>query len=371
MAKALFLPGLIAALLAFLTCTTTAVEITDIFSVEDGTRDGGCDHRAAVLDQWLSETIGSIVEALNAIERYEQDIRVRRSMSAIFGIRNAGRRTAAVNVVRASPDYIDYLETFFNNVPDDATGKPTYSKEKFWLFCDSTFLSLHDPTDPASDYEGNEIKDENDDSRTIRIMDVPTYQKHLAEDSDNKPWYSGELTKLNGYYFTEYGGNYCYDDDLGITAAIYPLTKGANGAAEGGEDEGVPVTASIVVCPHSFDGSPRPNSYREANALIRDGTNLADAVPKSATLLHEAFHAIHGDGFLSGSSEQYDIASCLNLPAVDAQKNPENYIFFIAHMYHLFGESEGTEPWSIDTNWDFAVRGRGQNRIFGAIEPQG
>lgn len=131
-------------------------------------------------------------------------------------------------------------------------------------------------------------------------MDVPTYQKELADDEDNKPWYSGELTNLNGYYFTEYGGNYCYDDDLGVTAAIHPLTPDANGAAEGASE----AVASIIVCPYSFDGSPRPNSYRQANNLLRVGTNLADAVPKSATLLHEAFHAVHGIAFLSAGDEK-------------------------------------------------------------------
>ena len=42
-----------------------------------------------------------------------------------------------------------------------------------------------------------------------------------------------------------------------------------------------------------------------------------------------------------------DIATCLNLGNIDparAQRNPENYVFFIANMYHMFGGEEGGEP---------------------------
>lgn len=64
-----------------------------------------------------------------------------------------------------------------------------------------------------------------------------------------------------------------------------------------------------------------------------------------------------------------DIASCLRLAQSQpeaARVNPENFIFFIAHMYHLFGQKDGTEPWSIDKNWDFEIGRR--NGVFGAIE---
>ncbi len=62
-----------------------------------------------------------------------------------------------------------------------------------------------------------------------------------------------------------------------------------------------------------------------------------------------------------------DIGSCLNLAGEPSRKNPETYVFFIAHMYHMRGADEGNEPWSIPTNWDFKPMGK-VNRIFGAIE---
>jgi hypothetical protein len=92
MAKHLFFLGLIASLFVLLP-RTIAVDIPDIFTLEPNLSDadGGCDGRADELDQWLTESIYSIDAALNAIDSYNQDVRVRRSMSVIFGITNSGR----------------------------------------------------------------------------------------------------------------------------------------------------------------------------------------------------------------------------------------------------------------------------------------
>ena len=68
-----------------------------------------------------------------------------------------------------------------------------------------------------------------------------------------------------------------------------------------------------------------------------------------------------------------DIASSLDLAnsnAANARANPENYVFFIAHMYHMLATDHGNNLWSIPTNWDFSLKGRGANRIYGAIETE-
>lgn len=39
----------------------------------------------------------------------------------------------------------------------------------------------------------------------------------------------------------------------------------------------------------------------------------------------------------------------------DARKNPESYVFFITHMFHLRGIADGEEPWSIKKNWNFKL----------------
>ncbi|KAK8064882.1 hypothetical protein PG994_007520 [Apiospora phragmitis] len=175
-----------------------------------------------------------------------------------------------------------------------------------------------------------------------------------------EPWWTGTLTHLNGYYFTEYGGKYCYEDDLGITEETQLFRKGANSQAVN-----VPVVKSIIICPYSFGKSPKPKSYKEANALLIHGRNLADAIPKSATLVHEAFHTLHGGYLLDGYQET---SGCSNFGAADSQRNPENYVFFVAHMYHMYDTKDGDEPWSMSTNWDFEPSGRVQNRVLGAIE---
>ncbi|KAK3900067.1 hypothetical protein C8A05DRAFT_36302 [Staphylotrichum tortipilum] len=117
-------------------------------------------------------------------------------------------------------------------------------------------------------------------------MDTKEYKKALDEDAMIEPWWMGKLTTLNGHYFTENGGNYCFKDELGLTAAIVPFKQDANGRPK--------ATAQYQTA-----------NYRDANNLLAAGTNLKCAVPKSATLLHELFHAIHGKALLSGDIEKY------------------------------------------------------------------
>lgn len=81
---------LITGLLALLPCAI-ALKITDIFTVQSGNQNGGCDNRDTELEQWLSEAIDSIYYAVQALNTYDQDIRVRRAMSTIFGIANNGK----------------------------------------------------------------------------------------------------------------------------------------------------------------------------------------------------------------------------------------------------------------------------------------
>ncbi|KAI3317158.1 hypothetical protein HD806DRAFT_527304 [Xylariaceae sp. AK1471] len=233
-----------------------AVYITNIFTVQNGNNDGGCGARDDVLDLWLSEGIESLVVAINEIDDYRNDIWVRRSMSVIFGITNNARR---------------------NTCPGTPVGELSF---------------------PALDFANNDILDQN--SEPVPISAVPVYAEHLAEDPDNRPWWAGELTELHAYYFTEYGGNYCLTDDLGVTARSELLMRNAAGDAVPRD----PDVASVIICPYAFDTSPRLNNYKDANNLIQDGTNLADAVPKSTTLLHEMFHAIGRIDFLAGDDEE-------------------------------------------------------------------
>ncbi|KAK3393388.1 hypothetical protein B0H63DRAFT_443635 [Podospora didyma] len=288
---------LTALLVTLLSCAINALTIYDIFTAQPGTTDGACDSRAAVLDDWFTETSCSVVTALEAIDNYEQDIKVRRAVSAIFGISNgklgkAGARRDGINKITRN---LDYVKDFFDQRKTN-DGKPLYDRAGYWLFCHSDFLALKQPTDNARDYLGKEML--KTDDKPILIKNVEGYEKPLEVDPEARPWWTKKFTDLDGYYFTEHGGDYCnLNNNLGVTAAIKPYKKDSNGDAKAmGE------IASEILCPPSFDTSPKPDSYRDANNLLQPETNLADAIPKSTTLLHETFHALHGNYFLSGEA---------------------------------------------------------------------
>lgn len=93
MAKYLFFLSLTACLLAFLTPTLGADEVTPgtIFTVDlEGTSNGGCGGREDILDQWISEGSSSLDTAITAVDKFwkeggEGDL-VREAMMTFFGI---------------------------------------------------------------------------------------------------------------------------------------------------------------------------------------------------------------------------------------------------------------------------------------------
>jgi len=63
----------------------------------------------------------------------------------------------------------------------------------------------------------------------------------------------------------------------------------------------------------------------------------------------------------------FDVLDLASVQPSSAQLNPESYVFFIAHMFHLFGVAEGEEPWSIQKHWTFEVD---PEKLFVAVEPE-
>jgi hypothetical protein len=63
---------------------------------------------------------------------------------------------------------------------------------------------------------------------------------------------------------------------------------------------------------------------------------------------------------------------CINLAnrsAEKARKNPENYVFFIAAMFHAFGEDAEDFPESIPKTWYFRIlRPTRNTKVFGAAD---
>ncbi|EJP64331.1 uncharacterized protein BBA_06713 [Beauveria bassiana ARSEF 2860] len=292
MAKLSGFGRLFAALLALqLLPWIVAVDISDIFTVQRGKVAGSCDGQMNLLNNWLAESTLSVEQALDAIDRYNSNLNVRKAMNTIFHIQNQGKMPASGKRregFKTVKNELEWVYTFFQGGP--------YKKEHFWLFCDCTFLESHLPSQPAYDYLGNKIHD--DDNEIVTIEKVKEYKKALAREPNARPWWSGAHSALKGYYFTEKGGDYCTESQLAATAHIEELNR----PLPAGEAEKVEI-ASVILCPESFNTTLRQANYRDANNLITDGTNLADGVPRSATLLHEAFHAIRGDDLFSGNDE--------------------------------------------------------------------
>lgn len=182
---------------------------------------------------------------------------------------------------------------FFNNLSDKQ--EPLFPKEYSWFFCNSKFLSQQENTATALDKHGDPIKV---NGKPLAVESIPKYRSELRAGSKIKAWWAGEYTDLNGYFFDEDGGNFCNNPlHYGVTAVIRPLEP--KGMAMNGNQ-----IAAMVICPSSFDNTGHPNSYRDANNNIAVGTSFADAIPKSATLVNEVFHKVHGTDFLAGLDEK-------------------------------------------------------------------
>ncbi|KAF3808299.1 hypothetical protein GCG54_00006920 [Colletotrichum gloeosporioides] len=370
MATNSFLLGLLAGILLLLSSIDVAradLEITDVFTVQrGGDSTGGCDARLdPLLDNWLTESLFSLTAAIDAVDAYDRRFEVRYAMLAFFSFEiqdtlgtkqeNPTRYRTWEKIRKNMVEVKNFLE-HDKVVPGGDVFK--FPKEKFWLHCHSTFLTEQSSTSPALDYEGNEMKK---DDKPITIQELAAYQKAISKEPNAKPWWSGVNTDQNGYYFSEDGRNYCQGDNLGATASIKPLK------AEGGQAVTKPEIASVILCPYAFDNTKNPDNYRDANAKLKKDVRLDAVLPKSTTLVHEAFHAVHGDKFLAGKEEKYGITECLTMSAEKQQTNPESYVFFIAYMNHRYGkvdEGEENEPWAINKLWEMGVGSK--NDRFGA-----
>lgn len=62
--------------------------MSEIFTIQGGAADGGCDAHENVFDDWLSEIHSSLQVALAAIDDYDHDERVRKSMKDLLGIKS-------------------------------------------------------------------------------------------------------------------------------------------------------------------------------------------------------------------------------------------------------------------------------------------
>lgn len=191
------------------------------------------------------------------------------------------------------PDRLQSVQEFFSftiHEGDALAGQPYYPlNDDRYLFCGSDFLAEQATNTPAQDWLAKDLVD--GDGNVVNIEAVPGYAEALAENRDSAAWWSGDLTEINGYYFSNTGGFYCdMGRTLGLTAVIGELEADITGNPTVRKR-----VESVVICPYCFAANnPSPNSFRIGSNGIASGTNLPDVLPKSATLLHEAFHVVFG-----------------------------------------------------------------------------
>lgn len=163
-----------------------------------------------------------------------------------------------------------------------------------YLFCGSDWAVEKAATAVAQDYLGNNIKDT--EGNDVTIGEVTSYAKAL-QSPGTSAWWAGDHTAPNnvyGYYFDTQGGAYCTPPEhMGLTSFLEELVPVAGGGQPSKRNRKV---TTVIICGNAFNDPDHKESYQAANTAITEGSSLADAVPRSATLLHEAFHVIFGDG---------------------------------------------------------------------------
>lgn len=99
MAKFLFPLGLIT-VLSVLFRAVSGLSLNDLFIVQSGSTDGGCDTHfnqvaeSGTLDDWHTEITYALDLVVNRLDTYDQDVKVRRALQIFFSIRNQGRASA-------------------------------------------------------------------------------------------------------------------------------------------------------------------------------------------------------------------------------------------------------------------------------------
>lgn len=132
------------------------------------------------------------------------------------------------------------------------------------------------------------------------MNDVPGYASEIEE--GNIAWWSGDHSPVKGYWFApaNSGANHCSDGnrELGFTGVLKALKQEVPGEGKPTEHQ----VQMIIICPYAFTHKA-PETFQAAEAKLEEGVGIHQAVPRSATFLHEAFHVLHGSNFLQGEDE--------------------------------------------------------------------
>lgn len=175
---------------------------------------------------------------------------------------------------------------------DDSGGLEYPLNNDRYLFCDSEWLLPQTPDNNALDFLGGEIKDSDGD--LVPISQVQAYKDAIAEEAGNKPYWTGDFSPMNGYYFSKTGSGYCdvvnedKSKNYGLTSTVTELDGKGNVVTKK-----YPVSV-VTLCDAAFTATVFQPDFRTANQMTKAGTKLKTVLPRSTTLLHEMFHVLFG-----------------------------------------------------------------------------
>ncbi|ROV99111.1 hypothetical protein VMCG_06598 [Cytospora schulzeri] len=283
-----------------------------------------------MIDTWHDESGELIDNALSLISNYGSNAYVRKAVQTFFGLPPAVAGKG-VGAKPKNPGMFKELQKQFNTISDFFGGHPPdWMKIKPSLYCDSTWAVKEAQGVQATvrDYTGKEIWE---GGAPVTVKQA--FGKDLR--SGLVPFWCSDI---NAYDFasSKNGEQYCTNNKE---------TKGATSSLNVPYKENLHI-AVVTLCPYAFTSMdaiaslPFPSSVAKEDLKdhngnnLKTGTSLEVVLPKSATLLHEAFHVLN-EGVFATTKEVYSVAECLNLKSLDARKNPESYVLFMLAMWYM------------------------------------
>ncbi|KAJ9194026.1 hypothetical protein DTO164E3_4709 [Paecilomyces variotii] len=339
--------------------------ISTLFVIRQDTDElGGCaSYLPSPLETWLSESKALVNSGLQALADAQNPSAAeynvaRRYLLSYFGASDdpdavalvkgeiSGHRATFANQTS------DYIAEYLKEVKDFLDGTSTLDEIPH-LYCNDTWLRKLDRFDVAWNKQGEDIMKVSPDGSMapMAIEEVPRYEQYLWEEKNgllvrnnkNVPYWSDELSE---YVFDQnYGGKtYCTKSKTNLAAAQEQTSA-----------------STVTLCPSSFTNPKGVDGL--GSATPRTGLSIMKVLPRSATLYHELFHLILGQGdtpdITYSWTQQRTMLDKKPTAIPDGydmtyeqliRRNPETYVFFSVG-YWYFQQTQ----WSINANerWSF------------------
>ncbi|KAH7121438.1 hypothetical protein EDB81DRAFT_891015 [Dactylonectria macrodidyma] len=259
--------------------------INDVFNVQPGTTEGGCDDHKDSLDKWFADSQTLINAAAVGVAATDADSLS--YLNGFFSIKPAGSKKEVTRRVTRVQEVLD-------NTKAPPGGKP-------WLFCDSDWVIEQAWDAVALDVATGKPFPAND-----KIEDI--YGPTDKQKRELSPFWNAKI----GYVFSP-PGDYCSNpDNMGAT-----------------QDGTKPST--VTLCIKNFKAS-QGVTLADIPAVTAAGTSIHDLQTHSLTLFHEMFHLALG--LATTPDHSYKLSDILKFGIRDGTQNPESFAMY-ALAYHL------------------------------------